>query len=272
MPNWCWNNLQINGSKKDMAKFYKALNVLPKSEMSQDDLDGEDQRLFDFNDFVPRPKSLDITSGSCTDRAVACIKYAEGQKDVLDEKLGWPAWVKETDIKETDSLDVKRDKMYKSMVKDVTKEHLKEGRQYMDNIEKYGHGTWYNWSYDNWGTKWNACDVYIHEKQEDYFHVGFSTAWSPPVPVIEALMEQHPNLDVELEYSESGMGFAGTLGRQGGITFDNEGEIINLSHCCREEMTDEWYEDCDEKELYAWEICPKCKGECEFNEEIIYKQ
>ena len=138
--------------------------------------------------------------------------------------------------------------------------------------EKYGDNNWYRWSIDNWGTKWNACDVYIHEKQEDYFHVGFSTAWSPPIPVIDALMEQHPNLNVEIEYSESGMGFAGTFGRQDGHYFDNEGEIINLSSCCRQEMTDEWYEECDEQELDAWDVCPKCKEECEFNEEIRYKQ
>ena len=271
MPNWCWNHLNISGSKKDMAKFYKAMSVMPENDMDHNDVD-EDQRVFDFNDFVPRPKSLDITSGSSTDQAVECIKYAEGQKDVLDEKLGWPAWVDDTDIKETDSLDVKRDKMYKYMVKNVTKEHLKQGRQFIDNVEKYGYGTWYNWSYDNWGTKWNACDAYINEKRDEHLSLSFSSAWSPPIPVIWALMEQHPKLDVELEYSESGMGFAGMYGRHNGLTFDSEGEIINLSSCCKEQMTDEWFEDCDEKEIEPWDVCPKCKGDCEYEEEIKYNQ
>ena len=86
MPNWCWNHLNISGSKKDMAKFYKAMSVMPENDMDHNDVD-EDQRVFDFNDFVPRPKSLDITSGSATDQAVECIKYAEGQKMFLMKNL-----------------------------------------------------------------------------------------------------------------------------------------------------------------------------------------
>lgn len=26
MPNWCWNNLSVNGPKEEMDKFYATLN------------------------------------------------------------------------------------------------------------------------------------------------------------------------------------------------------------------------------------------------------
>ena len=38
----------------------------------------------------------------------------------------------------------------------------------------YGKNNWYDWSNENWGTKWNSCDTTF---EEDTF--SFWTAWSP---------------------------------------------------------------------------------------------
>lgn len=56
---------------------------------------------------------------------------------------------------------------------------------------------WYKWSLVNWGTKWNASSTsYL----EDF--ISFQTAWSPPVPIYNALVKQHPELDFEFVYAE----------------------------------------------------------------------
>lgn len=33
---------------------------------------------------------------------------------------------------------------------------LELGKQYVENIKKYGYPQWYDWCVENWGTKWNV--------------------------------------------------------------------------------------------------------------------
>ncbi len=66
---------------------------------------------------------------------------------------------------------------------------------------------WYGWRCDNWGTKWDACYIDVVDANEGYACFNFDTAWSPPIPVYDALTEQ--GLSVTAEYEEHGMGFAG---------------------------------------------------------------
>ena len=82
---------------------------------------------------------------------------------------------------------------------------------YKKNVSKYGHGDWYSWSINKWGTKWNACDTYINNTRDDYFDFSFNTAWSPPIPLLKALSEKYPLLRFDTEYEEEGMGFAGRI-------------------------------------------------------------
>jgi|5_EtaG_2_1085323.scaffolds.fasta_scaffold01346_13 hypothetical protein len=84
-----------------------------------------------------------------------------------------------------------------------------EKKQLKSNIEKYGYETWYEWRLVNWGTKWDAYDYYINEVNDTYFEVSFDTAWSPPTAYYLALSKKYPLLRIEVEYSESGMDFAG---------------------------------------------------------------
>ena len=82
---------------------------------------------------------------------------------------------------------------------------------YRKNVSKYGHGNWYSWSIDKWGTKWNACDTYINDIQDNYFDFSFNTAWAPPMPLLKALSEKYPLLRFDTEYEEEGEGFAGRI-------------------------------------------------------------
>lgn len=47
-----------------------------------------------------------------------------------------------------------------------------------------------NWCYDNWGTKWNACEVDI-TNNNDWLVITFETAWSPPWPIIKMIVENY---------------------------------------------------------------------------------
>lgn len=93
-------------------------------------------------------------------------------------------------------------------------EHLKGTKSPSDD----GSMTWYEWSVDNWSTKWNACNSH-HDHKEGNTNVvyRFDTAWGPPVNWYEKVIGAYPDLDFDLEWSEGGMGFAGRLAGTKGI-------------------------------------------------------
>ena len=261
MPNWCWNNLAVSGEKEDMEKFYDSLSK---------NKDGSIE--FSFNDILPMPESLDIVSGSNVDWAVRVLE-AEYQNnwDKIDHLIKNPAWVQGTPIKSWMSKDEKRNVMLAHLKSKLSEKDLEMGETHLTNIEKYGHGNWYDWRCSNWGTKWDCSEPYINYAEDDGFGVGFESAWAPPVGVIQAIGKKFPNLNVELEYSESGMGFGGTLGFQGGEYYDHEADMVWKSDCCGEDVHKEgWAEECEDLDIESFEHCPKCKEQCEAEEHLDY--
>jgi len=76
-------------------------------------------------------------------------------------------------------------------------------------LEKYGFSGWYDFCVAHWGTKWDIGDNGGGEISEDglEFAAAFESAWSPPIGICEALVEQ--GFEVTLYYYEPGMGFVG---------------------------------------------------------------
>ena len=97
---------------------------------------------------------------------------------------------------------------------------------------------WYEWSCDNWGTKWNACDP---ENSDDAIY--FETAWSTPYAAIKALSEKL-QIEVSVRYADEDTG-----NNVGYYTFVN-GEVTE-----EEELS-------ETKEGY--ELCFELKGGEEF--------
>lgn len=106
---------------------------------------------------------------------------------------------------------------------------------------------WYNWRIANWHTKWDACSMdYSHN--DGIVQFTFDTAWSPPIGVYEALMEQ--GFEVEAYYIEWGMMFVGEWHTDGDTYTDghyNIGEDEIPSHLDDEfgvtEQMREWEEE-----------------------------
>lgn len=78
------------------------------------------------------------------------------------------------------------------------------------NLEKYGYTNWYDFNVANWGTKWeiggdgNTAEIEVDGLS---FSAEFESAWSPPIGVCEALVEQ--GFEVTLYYYEPGMVYVG---------------------------------------------------------------
>ena len=78
------------------------------------------------------------------------------------------------------------------------------------NLEKHGFANWYDFNVAKWGTKWEIGgngDTAEIDVDGLSFSAPFESAWSPPIGVCEALVEQ--GFDVTLYYYEPGMGFVG---------------------------------------------------------------
>jgi len=151
---------------------------------------------FDFNGIVPMPEALKgITKGSCT----------------IDGKQ-----VNNWRVVDGKSIPVSDEEL-------------------ASFVEKYGARDWYDWSCENWGTKWNLDDeVTVNQFSDTEIEYTFDTAWSPPLPVIEQAAEQFPKLTFAINYEEPGNDVAG------GATFIKGRLADSFESECEYDEDDEW--------------------------------
>lgn len=90
--------------------------------------------------------------------------------------------------------------------------------------EIYGKNNWYDWSCENWGTKWNSVEARLDDFS-DCLEYCFDTAWSPCEPVIKALVKMFPETKVYYTYSEPGCCFFGKQEYENGqMTYEVYGD------------------------------------------------
>lgn len=74
----------------------------------------------------------------------------------------------------------------------------------------YGNNNWYDWSIENWGTKWNSrnCCIYdtFNSKDNSELNFSFDTAWSFPFQIFTELAKQYPNMEFEVEFADEDVG------------------------------------------------------------------
>lgn len=181
MPNWCSNTLYIQ------AKTDKDAEILISAFKGKDD-DGK-ETCFSFNSIIPRPSSLDITSGSITnmaERYLSEIKEAKSPSDLKELEIKWQ--------KEAENLSTDFGEGYEAFLKyaDVVSK----------NIEEHLHPSWYEWNCANWGTKWDASHTKL-TREGNLLTFDFFTPWGPAYEVLIHIAEHfnsHIN-SMELEYA-----------------------------------------------------------------------
>jgi len=77
----------------------------------------------------------------------------------------------------------------------------------------------YNWCCENWGSKWGMNDLKCEEEHEVY---TFSTAWSPSIPLYDALAKRFPQIPFKICYFEHGMQFSGEIKYENGKQISHE--------------------------------------------------
>ena len=96
-----------------------------------------------------------------------------------------------------------------------TEGHYGSQGQMFEHLRPNPAGEWqYDWSVENWGSKWDAGIIDWERRDDNEIWVSFESAWSPPVALYDYLVEQ--GWEVEALYYEPGMGYAGQCTTDGG--------------------------------------------------------
>lgn len=84
----------------------------------------------------------------------------------------------------------------------------------------------YQWCIQNWGTKWGIYDATIVSQKligkKGKIKYTSQSAWSPPLPVVDAMSKKFPDLKFDMKYYERGMAFKGHYVVQNGEVLTNE--------------------------------------------------
>jgi len=200
MPNWCSNYVRFEGERAALE------------EIREKYFHG---RAIELNSVIPMPEILRETQAGSVSGAVKDIlagRYASISRHfptVGDVPMGKTA-----------------EGVLEFLSGTVGETALKEYRHCLQAYRETGFVDWYEWSTQNWGTKWETDGngdkpdvVPYHDRPGVYFmEAYFDTAWSPPIQVLEALSEKYPQLQIRGAYIDEGGGFAEEFEIDRGVT------------------------------------------------------
>lgn len=172
MPNWVRTSINVVGTSDEIK------NVIDFVKGNESD--------FDFNKIIPMPDELQITDGS---------------NGVTGEEYIRAIAVPENERTDEDKDIIELFKKFEEKYPDAAKMALELGQKYIDNLQKYGFRTWYDWRRYNWGTKWNASEAWEYDG-----NFVFNTAWCFCEPVIKRLSEIFPDVSIDFVFADEDAG------------------------------------------------------------------
>lgn len=212
MPNWCENRLDIIANTADELKTVLEkvirINDLNKEGYQYNDF------ILDFELLLPMPKELNIDVNSFIDNTVELLKLPA---DLQVANIALPNPIHHslsTLARDNKLMTIGEYIQWLEQNSDKQQQfgfNLLFGRQYLENIEKYGVGNWYDWRYKNWGVKWNATTQYCPDYDINHteFSIDFDTPWCAPEAWFKTLIDTFPNVTFKLTYFEPDMFFGG---------------------------------------------------------------
>lgn len=204
MPNNITNKVVLHGDEEQIQKLLEYVKY-----------DDEEIGSVDFNKIIPMPESLNMTSGSVEHDAINAYLSA-----VNPDNKGFTQ-VKKFDKDEFERIVNKINSHYyitkcktnleAGEIADVLDRYgeigdvmslVKLGERYVDNLQKYGATTWYDFCISTWGSKWNSYEP------DDFYDntLTFQTAWSRVMPIIQKLSEMFPDITMEYRWADEDIG------------------------------------------------------------------
>lgn len=198
MANNIMNRIYLSGPQNEIDNLVENVRC-----------DGEYLGTVDFNKIIPMPPSLDMTEGGIEGDSVSVYLTAINP-DTRD--YGIPKVCAEKLQVLLDSLSKKRFfTKYGSSLSEAemtklfgkyTEDLLELGKSYVENFERYGCTTWYDFHIKYWGSKWSAYEA---EEFSDNM-LSFLTAWSNVMPIVLKLSSAYPNLHFSYAWADEDIG------------------------------------------------------------------
>lgn len=176
----------------------------------------------DFNTVIPMPAGLEIESSSAVETGYAALHgdwasvagYWMFKEPAKEFGYPFPLAAREQVIhclKSFESADM----------------YLVPAEQYHRNQLAHGHGDWYGWCMEHWGTKWNADEVKMTCGPENA-EIRFVTAGAYPKPIFKKLSRDFPALDFHVRHVDE------HLRRGGDLVFKNGKETRKIKRLARD--------------------------------------
>lgn len=188
MPNHITNLITFGTDSDSLAAFQQMLR----------DMRAEDQPLgsFDFNKLIPMPKSLNIEEGTRTEQGLKLYQEFMRERAAIIKSDMSPA-------RKENALAV-LDRTWRPRRMDDP-DTWSLGEKAYDNLQKYGHTSWYSWCIQNWGTKWNSYQSSPLQDGDDTMR--FLTAWAAVPNLIKKLSEKYPEQTITYCWADEEVGY-----------------------------------------------------------------
>lgn len=193
MPNICENTIQIQGKKEDIDRLIEATKTI--GHVGRFDMgEKEHTDTLDLCKAHPVPEEFKLIS--------------TGANNINGNKvdLWWYRSKTTGEITENDIF---------SRDEDLVAEEIPQ--EYQDELtNKYGTNNWYDWTYDNWSTKWVtkadmeelSYDEFSwtedgKEKTEVNLEFVVDSAWGPPIYLLQKIADDY-NFRIGCRWWEEG--------------------------------------------------------------------
>lgn len=218
MPNWCDNILDVTGPKDDADELRALVTT--------------DESSFDFEAVVPMPAVVQAAERSTAAETAWALKYGDWAD--VQWKYG-PSRFESREAALRAAREADDWGFHNSQPgddddpSDVPRSFDELADAVHECLLTHGHRDCISWADAHWGSKWNACEIgWLTDEDAagrgSVHAVGFSTAWSPPVPVVVALSARFPRLALRLAYDEPLGGFRGFMAASGGMVIASKRE------------------------------------------------
>ena len=226
MPNHVKNIIELTGAQNEIDYI---VNLITKTE----EVDGETQKVVDFNSLIPMPETLNVVSGGCADEClklyISNVFYNDdiygtklkkhldvlqrynnsklfGKIDITTERLYTLEEISDrcSKLLERYRADRKRIPFDEGPWFRTTADVIAYGEQIYNNIEKYNAKDWYDWRTEHWSTKWNS---YSNEQDvmPNCTKLKFETAWNIPynfyIKLYEVIHRNCKSLSCNIRYA-----------------------------------------------------------------------
>lgn len=227
MPNWCENELRVDGKARDVLTFFEAMKGFPPnyaphpvhSEMTTCKLPSEP--VYTFNAIVPVPEDTEkvgYDGGYRIERLEELLLNTEARAVCGEISNFYFNFSRVYSDERRKKMDVAYEKIV-NLIKAFKIQNKEEILDLFKNIKEVQDG--FRWQISNWGTKWEPrMEIETHHDElkimDDLdvpvsIEMDFLSPWSSPIEFFIKAGELFPSLAFTLLYGEVGNDFSGRL-------------------------------------------------------------